>query len=186
MLEYIQREDDGASMSVIVWRGTAAKMGFQLRDGLAVQLTGKFDVYKASGKLSFVASRVEVAGEGLLRQQVGNTARVDAAQPVRTAKVAAGIHGDLHQPRLFAAFSAERGQTPVGLEKRLLHRIFCQCPVAQIEKAGAKERLLVPQDQTFQFMVRVLSLVRALDAAHAFPSPPYTSIDENRRKNIVS
>ena len=51
-------------MSVIVWRGTAAKMGFQLRDGLAVQLTGKFDVYKASGKLSFVASKVEAAGEG--------------------------------------------------------------------------------------------------------------------------
>ena len=72
---YFEVKDDGASMSVIVWRGTAAKMGFQLRDGLAVQLTGKFDVYKASGKLSFVASRVEAAGEGLLRQQVAELAR---------------------------------------------------------------------------------------------------------------
>ena len=72
---YFEVKDDGASMSVIVWRGTAAKMGFQLRDGLAVQLTGKFDVYKASGKLSFVASRVEAAGEGLLRQQVAEPAR---------------------------------------------------------------------------------------------------------------
>ena len=73
---YFEVKDDGASMSVIVWRGTAAKMGFQLRDGLAVQLTGKFDVYKASGKLSFVASKVEAAGEGLLRQQVAELARV--------------------------------------------------------------------------------------------------------------
>lgn len=72
---YFEVKDDGASMSVIVWRGTAAKMGFQLRDGLAVQLTGKFDVYKASGKLSFVASKVEAAGEGLLRQQVAALAR---------------------------------------------------------------------------------------------------------------
>lgn len=72
---YFEVKDDGASMSVIVWRGTAAKMGFQLRDGLSVQLTGKFDVYKASGKLSFVASRVEAAGEGLLRQQVAELAR---------------------------------------------------------------------------------------------------------------
>ena len=72
---YFEVKDDGASLSVIVWRGTAAKMGFQLRDGLAVQLTGKFDVYKASGKLSFVASRVEAAGEGLLRQQVAELAR---------------------------------------------------------------------------------------------------------------
>ena len=72
---YFEVKDDGASMSVIVWRGTAAKMGFQLRDGLSVQLTGKFDVYKASGKLSFVASKVEAAGEGLLRQQVAELAR---------------------------------------------------------------------------------------------------------------
>ena len=72
---YFEVKDDGASMSVIVWRGTAAKMGFQLRDGLAVQLTGKFDIYKASGKLSFVASKVEAAGEGLLRQQVAELAR---------------------------------------------------------------------------------------------------------------
>ena len=68
---YFEVKDDGASMSVIVWRGTAQKMGFALRDGLSVQLTGKFDVYKASGKLSFVASRVE----GLLRQQVAELAR---------------------------------------------------------------------------------------------------------------
>ena len=72
---YFDVKDDGASMSVIVWRGTASKLGFELRDGLSVQLTGKFDVYKASGKLSFVASRVEAAGEGLLRQQVAELAR---------------------------------------------------------------------------------------------------------------
>lgn len=72
---YFEVKDDGASMSVIVWRGTAAKMGFALRDGLAVQLTGKFDIYKASGKMSFVASKVELQGEGLLRQQVAELAR---------------------------------------------------------------------------------------------------------------
>lgn len=72
---YFEVKDDGASMSVIVWRGTAEKMGFELRDGLSVTLTGKFDVYKASGKLSFVASRVEASGEGVLRQQVAALAR---------------------------------------------------------------------------------------------------------------
>lgn len=72
---YFEVKDDGASMSVIVWRGTASKLPFTLRDGLAVQLTGKFDVYKATGRLSFVASRVEAAGEGLLRQQVAELAR---------------------------------------------------------------------------------------------------------------
>ena len=72
---YFEVKDDGAAMSVIVWRGTAAKMGFALRDGLSVQLTGRFDVYQASGRLSFVASKVTAAGEGLLRQQVAELAR---------------------------------------------------------------------------------------------------------------
>ncbi|MDO4848225.1 MAG: exodeoxyribonuclease VII large subunit [Coriobacteriia bacterium] len=72
---YFEVKDDGAAMSVIVWRGTYAKAGFELRDGLQVQLTGKFDIYKASGKFSFVASRISVAGEGILRQQVAELAR---------------------------------------------------------------------------------------------------------------
>ncbi|WP_321972778.1 exodeoxyribonuclease VII large subunit [Paratractidigestivibacter sp.] len=72
---YFEVKDDGAAMSVIVWRGTYAKAGFELRDGLQVQLTGKFDIYQASGKFSFVASRLEVAGEGVLRQQVAELAR---------------------------------------------------------------------------------------------------------------
>lgn len=72
---YFEVKDDGASMSVIVWRGSYAKAGFELRDGLQVQLTGKFDIYKASGKFSFVASRLSLAGEGVLRQQVAELAR---------------------------------------------------------------------------------------------------------------
>ena len=37
---YFEVKDAGASMSVIVWRGTAEKIGFELRDGLSVRLTG--------------------------------------------------------------------------------------------------------------------------------------------------
>ncbi len=72
---YFEVKDDGAAMSVIVWRGTYAHAGFELKDGLQVQLTGKFDIYKGSGKMSFVASRISVAGEGVLRQQVAELAR---------------------------------------------------------------------------------------------------------------
>lgn len=72
---YFEVKDDGAAMSVIVWRGTYAHAGIELRDGLQIQLTGKFDIYKASGKMSFVASKLSVAGEGVLRQQVAELAR---------------------------------------------------------------------------------------------------------------
>ena len=38
-------------------------------------MTGAFDVYQNTGKLSFVAKHITVAGEGLLRQQVAELAR---------------------------------------------------------------------------------------------------------------
>ena len=72
---YFEVKDDGVSMSVIAWRGVYAHAGFELKDGLQIQLTGKFDIYKASGRLSFVASSMSVAGEGVLRQQVAELAR---------------------------------------------------------------------------------------------------------------
>ena len=72
---YFQVKDDGAAMDVIVWRGVYQAAGFTLRDGLQLELSGKFDVYVGSGRLSFIAKRISVAGEGLLRQQVAELAR---------------------------------------------------------------------------------------------------------------
>jgi len=77
---YFQVKDDTSSMDVIVWRNTYASLGTQLRDGLSVVLTGKFDVYVGTGKLSFIARSVELAGEGLLRQQVEALAKKLAAE----------------------------------------------------------------------------------------------------------
>jgi exodeoxyribonuclease VII large subunit len=77
---YFQVKDDTSSMDVIVWRNTYVGMGTQLRDGLSVVLTGKFDVYVGTGKLSFIARKVELAGEGLLRQQVEALAKKLAAE----------------------------------------------------------------------------------------------------------
>ena len=72
---YFTIKDDSSAMDVIVWRGTYARCGFRLRDGLEVTFTGRFGVYAGTGRLSFIASRLEVAGEGLLRQQVAALAR---------------------------------------------------------------------------------------------------------------
>lgn len=72
---YFSVKDDTSAMDVIVWRSTYQRLGFQLKDGLEVQLTGKFDVYTHTGRLSFIARGVSAAGEGLLRQQVAALAR---------------------------------------------------------------------------------------------------------------
>lgn len=72
---YFQIKDASATMDVIVWRGIYAASGIRLEDGITVQMTGAFDIYEASGKLSFKAKTLSVAGEGLLRQQVAALAK---------------------------------------------------------------------------------------------------------------
>lgn len=67
---YFQIKDDAAAVDCIVWRGTYAKRSFDLRDGMEVQFTGSFNLYKPTGRMSFVARSFTLAGEGLLRQQV--------------------------------------------------------------------------------------------------------------------
>ena len=72
---YFQVKDDSSAMDVIVWRGVHEASGVELRDGLRVQMSGKFDVYLGTGRMSFICRRLRVAGEGQLRQQVAELAR---------------------------------------------------------------------------------------------------------------
>ncbi|MBM6867271.1 exodeoxyribonuclease VII large subunit [Collinsella tanakaei] len=67
---YFQIKDDSCAVDCIIWRGSYAKRTFDLRDGMQVNLTGNFNLYKATGRMSFVARSFSLAGEGLLRQQV--------------------------------------------------------------------------------------------------------------------
>ena len=71
---YFQIKDDSCAMDCIIWKGSYAKRTFDLRDGMQVHLTGQFNLYKAVGKMSFVARSFALAGEGLLRQQVAELA----------------------------------------------------------------------------------------------------------------
>lgn len=76
---YFQVKDRESSMEVTVFSWVYQKSGVTLQDGLEVQLVGRFDVWGAKGKLSFIADALSVAGEGLLRQQVAALAkRLDA------------------------------------------------------------------------------------------------------------
>lgn len=72
---YFMVKDDASAMNVIVWAGVYAASGITLRDGMQLQMVGRFEVYSARGSLSFVARRLFVSGEGQLRQQVAELAR---------------------------------------------------------------------------------------------------------------
>ena len=72
---YFQLKDEASSMDVSVWSRVYDASGVDIKDGLRLQVMGRFDVYAASGKLSLSASKVALEGEGLLRQQVAELAK---------------------------------------------------------------------------------------------------------------
>ena len=72
---YFQLKDEASCMDVSVWSRVYDASGVEIRDGLRLQVQGRFDVYAASGKLSLSASKVALEGEGLLRQQVAALAK---------------------------------------------------------------------------------------------------------------
>ena len=84
---YFQVKDESAAMDVIVWSGVYAGSGIELRDGMLLELSGKFDVYAGSGRLSFIANKISVSGEGLLRQQVAQLrAKLEAEGLMESAR----------------------------------------------------------------------------------------------------
>jgi exodeoxyribonuclease VII large subunit len=72
---YFEIKDEEATLAAIIWRSTYERLGFALEDGQELIMYGTFDVYKGSGRMSFVISHAELAGEGQLRQQVALLAK---------------------------------------------------------------------------------------------------------------
>lgn len=72
---YFDLKDSESGMAMIIWNGIYRSSGIQLRDGMQIEVVGRFEVYKSTGKLSFIAKSFQVAGEGMLRQQVAELAR---------------------------------------------------------------------------------------------------------------
>ena len=61
-------KDSGAVIDCVIWRGIYALFGIRIEPGLELILTGQANIYARSGRLSFVASVVELVGEGSLKK----------------------------------------------------------------------------------------------------------------------
>ena len=59
---YFQIKDDSAAVDCIIWKGAYLKRTFDLRDGMQVSFKGSFNLYKPTGRMSFVARSFSLAG----------------------------------------------------------------------------------------------------------------------------
>ncbi|MCA9242638.1 MAG: exodeoxyribonuclease VII large subunit, partial [Phycisphaerales bacterium] len=111
---YFTLKDARGELRVVMWRSDAAKLKFDLHDGLEIIATGAIEVYAARGQYQLIARRLEPRGVGALelafrqlREKLQAEGLFAAARkraiPVRPARVAlvtspsgAAIHDILH------------------------------------------------------------------------------------------
>ncbi len=63
---YLTLKDDRAQLRAILWKTTAAKVPFDLRDGLEVLCRGSLEVYAARGSYQLVVRQIQPMGLGAL------------------------------------------------------------------------------------------------------------------------
>lgn len=64
---YLTLNDENSQIAVVVWRSTAERLGFELKDGMDVLMAAKVEVYAARGSYQLVATRVIPQGVGALQ-----------------------------------------------------------------------------------------------------------------------
>lgn len=64
---YFTLKDAESQIGAVLWRGDAARVRFELRDGLSVVARGKLAVYEPRGTYQIVCSALEPAGLGALQ-----------------------------------------------------------------------------------------------------------------------
>ena len=65
---YLTLKDEGAQIAAVVWKATASRICFSLKDGLDVIAEGRLEVYPPSGRYQLICTSVTEAGQGALQQ----------------------------------------------------------------------------------------------------------------------
>ncbi len=63
---YLTLKDDNAQLRAVIWRGTAARLKFDVHDGLEVVCRGRLDVYPPRGSYQLVIEQLQPQGIGAL------------------------------------------------------------------------------------------------------------------------
>ena len=72
---YFTVKDSSSSLPCMMWNNRYRSAGVQLAVGQLVEMTGRFTLYAAKGRMNFDVFSLALAGEGDLRMRVANIAR---------------------------------------------------------------------------------------------------------------
>lgn len=126
---YFTVKDEASSLPCMMWMNRYRASEAQLYVGALVELTGRFSLYAAKGRMNFDVFSVALAGEGQLRLQVANLAKeLQAAglmDPARKRPLPA-------YPRTIGLVTSPRGAAVHDVLRTLRRRY----PLARILFAG--------------------------------------------------
>lgn len=136
---YFTLKDDNAQLRSVMWRSSAARVFFQPKDGMLVQVLADASVYEARGDLQLVVKTMRLSGEGALQKAFEDLKRKLAAEglfardrkrplptyPRKIGVVTSGSGAALHDILSI-------------LERRFPYVCVVVCPV-QVQGAGAAE-----------------------------------------------
>ena len=77
---YFTIKDKSAALPCMMWNNRFRASGVQMAIGSLVEVTGRFTLYAAKGRMNFDVFSIQLAGEGNLRMQVANLARKLSAE----------------------------------------------------------------------------------------------------------
>ena len=72
---YFTVKDDSSALPCMMWSNRYSASGVELRIGALVEISGRFTLYAAKGRMNFDVTHIELAGEGRLRMQVAALAK---------------------------------------------------------------------------------------------------------------
>ena len=157
---YFTVKDASASLPCMMWNNRYQAAGVELRVGALVELSGRFTLYAAKGRMNFDVFSVALAGEGNLRLQVANLARKLAAEGLTDEARKRPLPA---YPQVIGLVTSPRGAA-VHDVLRTLRRHYPLARVAlagvPVEGAGAPAALIEGMQRVVMDGAEVVLLVR--------------------------
>ncbi len=165
---YFTVKDEGAVMDCKMWRNRYNASAVELFIGAKVQITGRFNVYARTGRMSFDVTSIALEGEGVLRRRVAQLAQklkaeglMDSSRkrPLPAMPLTVGIITSPRGAVVHDALRTFRRRFP------LAHIVFAGVPV---EGANAAQDLIRALDVVGHSGVEVVLLMRGGGSFESF------------------
>lgn len=126
---YFTVKDESSSLPCMIWNNRYQASGIDLSIGSLVEITGRFSLYAAKGRMNFDVFTINLAGEGNLRLKVANLAKKLEAEGLMSPHLKTEIP---FAPERIGIVTSPRGAAVYDVMRTLRRRF----PVAKIYVAG--------------------------------------------------